>query len=454
MKEFSTTKPVDRRSFLSSAALASGSLVLASKAAAQTAAADVLNVALIGAGTQGQALLNCCAKIEGIHVKAVCDIWESYNLKRASAILEGFKQTHTPYTDYREMLDKEKDLHAVLIATPDFCHAEQTSACLKAGLNVYCESMMSNTLEGARAMIQDAKSSGKLLQIGHQRRSNPRYQYSLAHILNETKMLGKVTALNGQWNRPVQPERGFPKRAALDDATLNKFGYASMQQFRNWEWYKGFGCGPIATFGVHQIDVFNWFMETTPKSVMAIGGTDFYDPKSFQWFDTVMAIFDYNNTKDNIRGFYQTISSNSNFGYFENFMGDQGTLYLSEAGGRVKVYREPAAPDWEKWVKIGILESDVKAAPPKKEVKDEKKPADAVLDVQETVIPPSYNLPVKFTDPVYQPHLANFFNAIRGKEKLNCPAEVAYPATVIVLKINEAVQESKRIDFKPEDFQV
>ena len=61
------------------------------------------------------------------------------------------------------MLDKEKDLQAVIIATPDFWHSEQTVACLKKGLHVYCEKEMSNTLEGARKMVLAAKETGKLL---------------------------------------------------------------------------------------------------------------------------------------------------------------------------------------------------------------------------------------------------------------------------------------------------
>lgn len=404
---------------------------------------ESIQIALLGAGTQGQALLNACMKIEGVQVKALCDIWEAYNLKRASMILSGFKQEHKTYADYKEMLAQESDLDAVIIATPDFCHAEQTTACLKAGLHVYCESMMSNTLEGARAMTQAAKASGKLLQIGHQRRSNPYYRFGYEHILHETKMLGKTTAMNGQWNRAVQPERGFPRRAVIEEAVLNQYGYASMKQFRNWEWYRDLGGGPLAQFGVHQIDVFNWFMGNPPKTVMAVGGTDYYDSKSHEWFDTVMAIFDYENSSSNVRGFYQTINSNSNFGYYENIMGDEGTLYLSESAGRVKVYREPAAPDWEKWVKIGILES----------VEKEEDP-DAVITIEESVAPPSYNLPVQFTDPVCQPHLENFFQAIRGEAALHCPPEIAYAATATVLKINESVQDGKRIDLAPGDFQV
>jgi len=54
----------------------------------------------------------------------------------------------------------------------------------------------------------------------------------------------------------------------------------------------------------------------------------------------------------------------------------------------------------------------------------------------------------------HQPHLENFFNAVRGKEKLNCPAEVGYETAVTVLKVNEAVEAMRRLEFKPEEFKV
>jgi predicted dehydrogenase len=218
-----------------------------------------------------------------------------------------------------------------------------------------------------------------------------------------------------------------------------------MQQFRNWRWYKGLGGGPLAELGSHQVDVFNWFMGVPPKSVIASGNTDYYDRETHECNDTVMVIYEYETKKGDIRAFYQTINANSSFGYFENFMGDEGTLYISEAGGRAKVYREPAAPDWDKWVKIGYL---------KAVVKEEKKPADAVLDIEETVEPPSYLFPVQFNDPIHKPHLENFFNAIRGSETLNYPADIAYPTTVSVLKVDKAVENAQKIQFRPEDFQV
>ena len=163
---------------------------------------DDINVALLGAGAQGQVLMNACLKIPGISIKAVCDIWESYNQKRLSRMLKAYKHEHNTYVDYKEMLDKEKDLDAVIIATPDFWHSPQTVACLEAGLHVYCETAMSNTIEGAKKMAEAAKKTGKLLQIGCQRRSNPRYIHCYEKLLNGNKVLGRIAARRLS---PVEP---------------------------------------------------------------------------------------------------------------------------------------------------------------------------------------------------------------------------------------------------------
>jgi len=440
----------NRRRFLTTTAATGGSLILSQSTFAQSETTEGTDIqfALIGAGAQGQALLNTCMKTGGLRCKAICDIWKDYNLDRASRILTGYGQEHNTYVDYRDLLEKEKDLDAVIIATPDFCHAEQSVACLDAGLNVYCESVMSNSIDGARQMLTAAKETGKLLQIGCQRRSNPRYRHAYLHLINETKLLGEITAVNGQWNRPVQQSRGWPRRAPVPEGVLKQHGYESMEQFRNWRWYRDLGGGPVADLGSHQIDVFNWYMGTLPKSVTASGGTEYYDPETHQWPDTVMAIYEYEFGKKTIRAFYQTINANSCFGSYENFMGDEGTLHLSETGSRVTAYREPSAPDWDRWVRIGFLE-----APEKKEEETEAE-TESGLDVEESVEPPSYKLPLQFNDPVHKPHLDNFFNAVRGGEQLNYPVDVAYPSTVAVLKIYDAIREGGTLEFKPEDFQV
>jgi len=440
-------KGIGRRDFLRVTAAAGAGLMLSPMALGQAGGSksDDLNIALLGSGAQGQVLLNACLKIPGIRFKAVCDIWTEYNQKRAARLLKKYGHELNTYEDYREMLDRESDLDAVIIATPDFWHAEQTVACLKAGLNVYCEKEMSNTLEGARKIAQAARETGKLLQIGHQRRSNPRYIHCYK-LLKDTKILGRITAINGQWNRSVQPELGWPKKYALDQATLEKYGFKSMSQYRNWRWYRSLGGGPIVDLGSHQIDIFNWFLDATPRSVMASGSRSYYDKKTHEWYDTVMAIYDYETREGIVKAFYQTITTNSSQGYYESFMGDQGTLLISEAGGRGGVYREPSAPDWDKWVKINYLKAPIEPEP--------ATPAGAVLDVRETLAPPQYDLAVEFKDPYHKPHLENFFDAIRGKTSLSCPPEIGYETAVAVLKVNQAIEAGSILDFKAAEFRI
>jgi len=443
-------KGIDRRSFLRSSAALGAGIVLGQKpfSIAAPSKTDDINVALLGAGTEGQVLLNSCLKIPGLRFKALCDIWTAYNQKRVSRILKAYRHEHNTYVDYREMLDKEKDLDAVIIATPDFWHAEQTVACLKAGLHVYCEKEMSNTLEGARQMVQTARETGKLLQIGHQRRSNPRYLFCFEKLIKEANLLNRITTIDGQWNRSKAAceDLGWPKGTDIDSATLSRYGYKSMKQFRNWRWYKGLGGGPIVDLGSHQIDIYNWFLGAKPKSVMASGGTDYWTGR--EWYDNVMAVYEYATSQGNVRALYQTITTNSCQGYFETFMGDEGTLLISEASNRGSIYREDWVPEtkWDQWVKKGYVQ--------KKQLQQQPENNPAVLDVRASVPAAEYNLPVTMDKPYHQPHLENFFDAIRGKAKLNCPAEVAYETAVTVLKVNEAIKAGRRLEFEPQEFTV
>jgi predicted dehydrogenase len=421
-------------------------------AAPPVAPADLqeINVALIGAGAQGQVLTEAMLRIPGLRFRAVCDIWTEYNQKRAVNTLKRFKHEVNGYEDYREMLDKEKAIDAVIIASPDFWHAQHTIDCLKAGKQVYCEKEMSNTLEGARSMVLAARETGKLLQIGHQRRSNPRYIHCYEKLLTEAKLLGRIVTVYGQWNRGVTPDLGAPDRYVIPDAQLTQYGFKDMHQFRNWRWYKGKGGGPIVDLGSHQIDIYSWFLGANPSHVMASGGQLYYDPKTHEWYDTVMAVYDYDTPLGPAKAYYQTQTTNGSQGYFENFMGDQGTLLISESevNNPGSLYRDPNAPAWDEWIQKRYV-----SAPQVQEVK-EKTDTGAIADVRESVAPDRHTVPVALRDPYHQPHLQNFFDAVRGKAKLNCPAEVAYETAVAVLKVNEAIEAGGRLSFKAEDFKI
>jgi len=120
----------------------------------------------------------------------------------------------------------------------------------------------------------------------------------------------------------------------------------------------------------------------------------------------------------------------------------------SEEGSRNAVYREGYVPEelWHPWENKRYIKKEngiVQAESTK-----------SVLDVRSSPKPPKYNLLVDMDQPFHQPHLQNFFDAIRGKAKLNCPGEIGYETAVAVLKVNEAVEAARRLDFKPEDFLV
>lgn len=404
-----------------------------------------LHIGIIGTGAQGLVLIDSALKLPGIRFVAVCDIWEQWNRRRAVRILEKFGHKVNTYLDYRDMLEKERDLDAVIIATPDFCHHTHAIAALEAGCHVYCEKEMSNRLEHARAMAAKSKETGKLLQIGHQRRSNPRYRFAYEQVIKRAGLLGRMTTINAQWNRAVTPDLGYPRKYPVADNILRRYGYPNMHQFRNWRWYKAFGGGPIVDLGSHQIDIFSWFTGSHPAKVMAQGGTDYYDKKTHEWFDSVQTLWEYPAETGIVRAFYQTITTNSSQGYFETFMGDQGTLLISEATLRGAVYREVTnaeTPVWDKWVEMGILRST------KKNLQTRGS------DIRETVPAEEFKLNVSFDDPYHLPHLANFFNTVRGSEELNCPGEVGYQTAVAVLKVNEAAKKQQLLSFSREEFEV
>ena len=210
------SQPINRREFIGTSAAAGAGLMLASGAKVFGQAKSPngkLNVAVIGYGAQGRVLVESLLKIDGIQVVAVCDIWE-YTRTYAEKYLKKLGVEVRTYENCEDLLAGEKDLQAAVVATPDFWHAPITNTCLKAGLNVYCEKMMSNTIEAARSMVQTMRETGKLLQIGHQRRSNPRYLFAKNRLLDDIKLCGRLTAANAQWNRAVKPDFGEIGRAS------------------------------------------------------------------------------------------------------------------------------------------------------------------------------------------------------------------------------------------------
>ncbi|MDR1498183.1 MAG: Gfo/Idh/MocA family oxidoreductase [Puniceicoccales bacterium] len=499
---------LNRRRFLATSALAGAGLVLAPRNLnAQNATVpsnrtlgNAINIAIVGAGAQGQVLFESLFAIarEGqisFRFKAVCDVWANALvpfLKRAEnngRVQATNKVTGLPATDesglpvykpnklssyypageikgYRdigEMLSAEKDLDAIFVATPDHWHARHSIMGLEAGKHVYCEKMMARTVDEARQMVLTAQKTGKLLQIGHQRRSNPNYRYFRDILLGKYNLLGDVTNASGQWNRSINNSRdialssGLARSIDRNKALLKKVEMANAHEFRNWRWFKAYSNGPISDLGAHQIDIFNWVFGR-PRSVIAAGGNDYYSVprrgyKPREWYDNVMCIFDYDKIPGRppgevARAYYQVLTTTSNGGgYFETFMGDRGSLKISEVPGNIKAFAEDdAKPYFEYLVKLGALVPGAPAPKP---------PSDGIADSRTTPPPEGFELTSRLGQKTaHQFHIENFLRTIRGDagETLNCDGAHAFESEAPIFRINEAVEKGTRIFFTDDDF--
>jgi len=455
------TTTFNRRDFIKAAGATAAFLptfsVLSQEYKAETIgpAQDQVNVGVIGYGAEGQILVDAAIKIPGVRIKAVCDIWPYHRQKARGLGRLGHDVTSkTVYEDYREMLEKEdKNIDAVIIATPDWMHAEHTNYCLKAGKHVYCEKEMSNSLEKAASMVKAQRETGKILQIGHQRRSNPRYMHAINRVIRGSNMLGRVTHAYGQWNRSVAPFIKDHPRLDIPIETLQKYGYENMEQFRNWRWFAKYGGGPMVDLGSHQIDLFFWVWDCVPISVTAIGGNDYYNR---QMNDNVMAMYEFKTKEGKInRAYYQVLTTSSRGGFYEQFMGEDGSLTIAEIAARGNtVQREvraggPEESQWVEFAKQGLV------VQPKKAVSREVT-SNVAVDARVTTAADGWPLPVDLLKPAHMPHLENFFDAVRSNNPklLNCPADLAYESAVAVLAANTSVAERKTIYFKPEEFHV
>src|SRR5437660_8596521 len=194
---------LSRRGFLTTSAATAAASALALPASAQPVGANErLNIGLIGTGGRCRHLMQALAKVPNVHMAALCDVYEPH-LDLAQKLAP--KATRTG--DYRRILDN-KDVHAVLIATPDHWHVPMTVAACAAGKDVYVEKPLTHNLEEGRSVIEAQNKHKRIVQVGMQQRSMPQFQK--ARELIQAGRLGKVHKVHLTWNRNTDRERQGP----------------------------------------------------------------------------------------------------------------------------------------------------------------------------------------------------------------------------------------------------
>lgn len=185
------------------------------------------------------------------------------------------------YPNLDELLAVHREeLDAVIIATPDFLHHEQTIRCLRAGLHVYCEDPISNRIKWAREMVKAAKETGKLLQIGAKLRSHPRYIDLRDRIIGRHRALGSLNhAAARHYHDPYMFMPLGTIASTRSDAMAREHGYRSRFEMRNWRFFRERGLGMVGQ-ALHLIDTFNAMLQSTPRRIMAHGDPGFLEPEA------------------------------------------------------------------------------------------------------------------------------------------------------------------------------
>lgn len=286
--------------------------------------------AMIGVGEQGRLLLSQLMRLPGVRVAAIADVHPPH-LDQAMEIAGRNVES---YDDAKELLEEE-DVEAVIIATPPATHAELCRAALTAGRDVFVEPPLALSVEDCHSIVRAMRKANRLVHVGHQRRTSLLYPHALTHI--QSGAIGALTHVRCQWQRKQSWRR------AVD---------AAQERLLNWRLYRETSLGLLGEYGVHHLDLVNWYTGDTP---VAVTGLD----SLVQWkdgrevADSVHAVFEY--PKGVLVQWSATLTSTFQE-EFELFMGTEGAILLS---GQRKglLFREADAPaqGWEVYAKKEML---------------------------------------------------------------------------------------------------
>jgi predicted dehydrogenase len=338
----------NRRNFLRAAATASAGTLLAprldalgttrSEAGGTIAANDHIQIALIGAGGQGQGDTKVAVQVPGVKLVAVADCYNG-RLERAKEIWG--PDTFTT-RDYNEILER-KDIDAVIVGTPDHWHKQASIDAMKAGKDVYCEKPMIHLYSDGPEMIEASRKTGRILQVGSQRVSS--VIYAKAKELLASGSIGQLNMITARWDRNSSMgawNYTVPPDASTETCDWPRFvGTApkiafSAEHFFQWRKWKAYGSGVAGDLFVHLFSGTHFITGSLgPTRGMATGGLRFWkDGRDAP--DVMLGLFDYD-------GFNLSLRVNFVDGGEESegliFTGSEGTMEI--AGNSVSVNRVP-----------------------------------------------------------------------------------------------------------------
>ncbi|HEV2393383.1 MAG TPA: Gfo/Idh/MocA family oxidoreductase [Verrucomicrobiae bacterium] len=444
----------NRRDFLKGGSVATlmtmlGGVELLGQAPApalSTYAGPRMKVGVIGLGLWGREIVTTLMQIDQAEVAAICDTYPAMVRRTADAAPKAAQTA-----DYKTIL-ANKDIKAVIVATPTHKHKEIVLEALKAGKHVYCEAPLAHSVEDAREIALAAKiAAQQVFQAGFQMRSDPQRHFLLPFL--RSGAIGKSIMARAQWHKKQSWRSASPK--------------PEREKELNWRLSKETSTGLMGEIGSHAVDQVAWFLSAMPKAVTGFGGINFYTDDGRDVPDTVQAVFEF---PGGVNMFYDATLANSFDGQYEIVYGSDAAVMLRESNAWL--FKEVDSPllGWEVYARKEMFYKETGIA--------------LVANASKAVVPTGQqaqkeeitSTPLFFALQRFTLNAADITNAIEdftssfGTDDPKALAEqvakvraVARPAsdylegfraTVMGIKANEAILSQNRLVLKPEWYEL
>jgi len=398
-----------------------------------------VKVGVIGLGPWGREILDQLGRLKQAQVVALCDNYPAM-MRRSSSKAP----TAAQVGDYKAVLDN-KEVQAVVIATPSHLHKEIVIAALSAGKHVYCEVPLANTIEDAKAIALAARNAvGKVFQPGLQMRSDPQRQFILPFI--RSGALGKSVMARAQWHKKQSWRADSPSE--------------ERKKAINWRLDKSTSIGLVGEIGIHQLDQATWMLNAPPMSVTGFSSLVLWnDGRDVP--DTAQLIMEY---PEGVRLTYDATLANSFDSDYEMYYGSDAAVMMRE--NKAWMFKEVDSPllGWEVYARKDAFYKETGIA---LVAGGSKQTALGSKADEAPTLPSHYSALENFlgncgeVDAQVEDIKSSFGSVTKealekslAEIKLRAAAtyKEGYEATVLAIKANEAVVNGGRLEFKKEWF--
>jgi len=396
-----------------------------------------------------------------IRITGLCDVFDERRVKGEELLwnkmLRGGETNAdskiTSYRDYREMLESN-EIDVVVIATPDFHHAQMTIDAVNAGKHVYCEKCMTRTEEEVYEVVNAVKKSGKVFQLGHQYAQSS--SYHKAKEIIDKNILGKINLIemtnnrntpDGAWIRH-RDKNGNPKPGSVQtidwDLWLGSRPKVpfSIDRYYNWTKWWDYATGLSGQLMSHEYDTANQFLGLgLPKSVVASGGIYFYkDGREIP--DVFQAVFEFPDHELTMI-YSASLASSRNRGRV--IMGHDGSM---EIGNNVRVMIYKNSTRFKERINDGLIDPSL----PVISYQPGSKDLDAITAATEKYYA-SRGLTYTYrdgkrVDTVYL-HLKQWLDCIRFGGTPSCNIDKGFEVTMACHMATKSYLEKRRVEWDP-----